>query len=114
MSAGILSVMMAAGFVMIFIGLASVLFAIPAFIEMNGDVSSLHPILQKAVVCGMIFCLPFIGIGVCMVAYGGNDEVRYTACMNDMKDRDYCDSKLFVIRPKNEIQKNKEITANGL
>ena len=106
--------MVAAGCVMICIGLAAVFLAFPTFIEMNGDVSSLHPILQKAVIFGMVFCLPFIGIGACMVAYGGNDEVRYTACMNDMKDRDYCDSKLFVIRPKHEIQKNKEMTANGL
>ena len=114
MSAGILSVMVAAGFTMIAIGLAAVFLLIPIFIEMNGDVSSLHPILQKAVMYGMIFSLPFAGIGVCLVAYGGNDEVRYTACMNDMKDRDYCDSRHFVVRPKNEIQKNKEITANGL
>ena len=114
MSAGILSVMVAAGFTMIAIGLAAVFLLIPIFIEMNGDVSSLHPILQKAVMYGMIFSLPFAGIGVCLVAYGGNDEVRYTACMNEMKDRDYCDSRHFVVRPKNEIQKNKEITANGL
>lgn len=106
--------MVAAGGVMIVIALAAVFLSIPVFIEMNGDVSSLHPILQKAVICGMIFCLPFAGIGVCLVAYGKNDEVRYTACMNDMKDREYCDFKFFVIRPKNEIQKNKEITANGL
>lgn len=114
MSAGILSVMVAAGFVMIFIGLAAVIFTIPTFIEMNGDVSSLHPMLQKAVIYGMIFSLPFAGMGVCLVAYGGNSEVRYTACMNDMKDRDYCDSKFFVIRPKNETQENKGITVNGL
>lgn len=114
MSAGILSVMVAAGFVMILIGLAAVFLAFPTFIEMNGDVSSLHPMLQKAVICGMIFSLPFAGIGVCLVAYGGNNEVRYTACMNDMKDRDYCDVKFFVIRPKNETQENKGITVNGL
>ena len=114
MSAGILSVMVAAGFVMIFIGLAAAVFTIPTFIEMNGDVSSLHPMLQKAVIYGMIFSLPFAGIGVCLVAYGGNNEVRYTACMNDMKDRGYCDSKFFVIRPKNETQENKGITVNGL
>lgn len=106
--------MVAAGFTMIAIGLVAVFVAIPVFIEMNGDVSSLHPMLQKAVMCGMIFSLPFAGIGVCLVAYGGNDEVRYTACMNDMKDRDYCDSRHFVVRPKNEIQENKEITVNGL
>ena len=106
--------MMAAGFTMLSIGLVTVVVVFLIFVEMDGDVSSLHPILQKAVICGMIFCLPFVGIGVCLMAYGGNDEVRYTACMNDMKDRDYCDSKFFVIRPKNEIQKNKEITANGL
>ena len=114
MSAGILSVMVAAGFVMIFIGLAAAVFTIPTFIEMNGDVISLHPMLQKAVIYGMVFCLPFAGVGVCLVAYGGNDEVRYTACMNDMKDRDYCDSKFFVIRQKNETQENKGITVNGL
>lgn len=106
--------MVAAGFTMIAIGLVAVFVAIPVFIEMNGDVSSLHPMLQKAVMCGMIFSLPFAGIGICLVAYGGNDEVRYTACMNDMKDRDYCDSRHFVVRPKNEIQENKEITVNGL
>lgn len=114
MSAGILSVMVAAGFVMIFIGLAAAVFTIPTFIEMNGDVISLHPMLQKAVIYGMVFSLPFAGAGVCLVAYGGNDEVRYTACMNDMKDRDYCDSKFFVIRPKNEKQENKGIAVNGL
>ena len=114
MSAGILSVMVAAGFVMIFIGLAAAVFTIPTFIEMNGDVISLHPMLQKAVIYGMIFSLPFAGIGVCLVAYGGNNEVRYTACMNDMQDRDYCDTKFFVIRPKNETQENKGITVNGL
>ena len=114
MSAGILSVMVAAGFVMIFIGLAAAVFTIPTFIEMNGDVISLHPMLQKAVIYGMIFSLPFSGIGVCLVAYGGNNEVRYTACMNDMKDRDYCDSRHFVIRQKNETQENKGITVNGL
>ena len=114
MSAGILSVMVAAGFVMIFIGLAAAVFTIPTFIEMNGDVISLHPMLQKAVIYGMVFSLPFAGIGVCLVAYGGNNEVRYTACMNDMKDRDYCDSKFFVIRQKNETQENTEITVNGL
>lgn len=114
MSAGILSVMMAAGFAMLSIGLITAVVVFLIFVEMDGDVSSLHPILQKAVICGMIFCLPFVGIGVCLMAYGGNDEVRYTACMNDMKDRDYCDSKHFVIRPKNEIQENKEITTNGL
>ena len=114
MSAGILSVMVAAGFVMIVIALAAVFLAVPTFIEMNGDVSSLPPMLQKAVICGMVFCLPFAGVGVCLVAYGGNDEVRYTACMNDMKDRDYCDSKFFVIRQKNETQENKGITVNGL
>lgn len=106
--------MMAAGFTMLSIGVITAVVVFPIFVEMDGDVSSLHPILQKAVICGMIFCLPFVGIGVCLMAYGGTDEVRYTACMNDMKDRDYCDSKFFVIRPKNEIQKNKEITANGL
>ena len=114
MSAGILSVMVAAGFVMIFIGLAAAVCTIPTFIEMNGDVISLHPMLQKAVIYGMIFSLPFAGIGVCLVAYGGNDEVRYTACMEDMKDRDYCDAKFFVIRPKHEMQENKGITVNGL
>ena len=114
MSAGILSVMVAAGFVMIFIGLAAVFLAFPAFIELNGDVSSLHPMLQKAVIYGMVFCLPLAGIGVCLVAYGANDEVRYTVCMEDMKDRDYCDSRHFVVRPKNEIQENKGITVNGL
>ena len=114
MSAGILSVMVAAGFVMIFIGLAAAVFTIPTFIEMNGDVISLHPMLQKAVIYGMIFSLPFAGIGVCLVAYGGNNEVRYTACMNDMKDRDYCDSKFFVIRQKNETQENTGIAVNGL
>lgn len=114
MSAGILSVMVAAGFVMIFIGLAAAVFTIPTFIEMNGDVISLHPMLQKAVIYGMIFSLPFAGMGVCLVAYGGNNEVRYTACMNDMKDRVYCDSKFFVIRPKNETQENKGIAVNGL
>lgn len=114
MSAGILSVMVAAGFVMIFIGLAAAVFTIPTFIEMNGDVISLHPMLQKAVIYGMVFSLPFAGIGVCLVAYGGNNEVRYTACMNDMKDRDYCDTKFFVIRHKNETQENKGITVNGL
>ena len=114
MSAGILSVMVAAGFVMIVIALAAVFLAVPTFIEMNGDVSSLPKMLQKAVICGMVFCLPFAGVGVCLVAYGGNDEVRYTACMNDMKDRDYCDSKFFVIRQKNETQENKGITVNGL
>ena len=114
MSAGILSVMVAAGFVMIVIALAAVFLLIPIFIEMNGDVISLHPMLQKAVIYGMIFSLPFAGVGVCLVAYGGNNEVRYTACMNDMKDRDYCDSRHFVVRPKNEIQKNKGITVNGL
>ena len=114
MSAGILSVMVAAGFVLIVFALAAVFLVVPTFIEMNGDVSSLPPMLQKAVICGMVFCLPFAGIGVCLVAYGGNDEVRYTACMNDMKDRDYCDSRHFVVRPKNEIQKNKGITVNGL
>lgn len=114
MPTGILSVMVAAGFVMIFIGLAAAVVTIPTFIEMNGDVISLHPMLQKAVLYGMIFSLPFAGIGVCLVAYGGNNEVRYTACMNDMKDRDYCDSKFFVIRQKNEMQENKGITVNGL
>ena len=114
MSAGILSVMVAAGFVMIFVGLAAAVFTIPTFIEMNGDVISLHPMLQKAVIYGMIFSLPFAGIGVCLVAYGGNNEVRYTACMNDMKDRDYCDTKFFVIRQKNETQENKGIAVNGL
>lgn len=114
MSAGILSVMVAAGFVMIFIGLAAAVFTIPTFIEMNGDVISLHPMLQKAVIYGMIFSLPFAGIGVCLVAYGGNNEVRYTACMKDMNDRDYCDSKFFVIRPKNETQENNGITVDGL
>ena len=114
MSAGILSVMVAAGFVMIFVGLAAAVFTIPTFIEMNGDVISLHPMLQKAVIYGMIFSLPFAGVGVCLVAYGGNNEVRYTACMNDMKDRDYCDTKFFVIRPKNETQENKGIAVNGL
>ena len=114
MSAGILSVMVAAGFVMIFIGLAAAVFTIPTFIEMNGDVISLHPMLQKAVIYGMIFSLPFAGVGVCLVAYGGNNEVRYTACMNDMKDRDYCDTKFFVIRQKNETQENKGIAVNGL
>ena len=114
MSAGILSVMVGLGGAMIVFALAAVFVAIPAFIEMNGDVSSLHPMLQKAIVCGMVFCLPFAGIGVCLVAYGNNDEVRYTSCMNDMKDRDYCDFKFFVTRPKNEIQENKEITTNGL
>ena len=114
MSAGILSVMVAAGFVMIFIGLAAAVFTIPTFIEMNGDVISLRPMLQKAVIYGMIFSLPFAGIGVCLVAYGGNNEVRYTACMNDMQDRDYCDSKFFVIRQKNETQENKGIAVNGL
>ena len=106
--------MVAAGFVLIVFALAAVFLVVPTFIEMNGDVSSLNPMLQKAVICGMIFCLPFAGIGVCLVAYGGNDEVRYTACMNDMKDRDYCDSKFFVIRQKNETQENKGITVNGL
>ena len=114
MSAGILSVMVAAGFVMIFVGLAAAVFTIPTFIEMNGDVISLHPMLQKAVIYGMIFSLPFAGVGVCLVAYGGNNEVRYTACMNDMKDRDYCDTKFFVIRQKNETQENKGIAVNGL
>ena len=114
MSAGILSVMVAAGFVMIFIGLAAAVFTIPTFIEMNGDVISLHPMLQKTVTYGMIFSLPFAGVGVCLVAYGGNNEVRYTACMNDMKDRDYCDTKFFVIRQKNETQENKGIAVNGL
>lgn len=106
--------MVAAGFAMLSIGLITAVVVFMIFVEMDGDVSLLHPILQKAVICGMIFCLPFAGIGVCLMAYGGNDEVRYTACMNDMKDRDYCDSRHFVIRPKNEIQENKEITANGL
>ena len=114
MSAGILSVMVAAGFVLIVFALAAVFLVVPTFIEMNGDVSSLPPMLQKAVICGMVFCLPFAGIGVCLVAYGGNDEVRYTACMNDMKDRDYCDSRHFVIRQKNETQENTGITVNGL
>jgi hypothetical protein len=114
MSAGILSVMVAAGFVLIFIGLAGFVFTVPTFIEMNGDIVSLHPMLQKAVLCGMIFSLPVAGIGVCLVAYGANDEVRYTVCMEDMKDRDYCDSRHFVVRPKNEIQENKGITVNGL
>lgn len=114
MSAGILSVMVAAGFVMIFIGLAAAVFTIPTFIEMNGDVISLHPTLQKAVLYGMIFSLPFAGIGVCLVAYGGNDEVRYTVCMKDMKDRDYCDSRHFVVRSKHETQENEGITVNGL
>ena len=114
MSAGILSVMVAAGFVMIFIGLAAAVFTIPTFIEMNGDVISLHPMLQKAVIYGMIFSLPFAGIGVCLVAYGGNNEVRYTACMNDMKDQDYCDSKFFVIRPKNDSKTQNTVTVNGL
>ena len=106
--------MVAAGFAMLSIGLITAVVVFLIFVEMDSDVSSLHPILQKAVICGMIFCLPFAGIGGCLIAYGGNDEVRYTACMNDMKDRDYCDSKFFVIRPKNEIQENKEITINGL
>ena len=106
--------MVAAGFAMLSIGLITAVVVFLIFVEMDSDVSSLHPILQKAVICGMIFCLPFVGIGVCLMAYGGNDEVRYTACMNDMKDRDYCDAKFFVIRPKNEIQENKEITINGL
>lgn len=114
MSAGILSVMVAAGFVMIFIGIAAAVFTIPTFIEMNGDVISLHPMLQKAVVYGMIFSLPFAGLGVCLVAYGGNNEVRYTACMEDMKDRDYCDSRHFVVRSKHETQENKGIAVNGL
>ena len=114
MSAGILSVMVAAGFVMIVFALAAAFLAIPTFIEMNGDVSSLNPMLRKAVMCGMIFCLPFAGIGVCLVAYGGNNEVRYTACMNDMKDRDYCDARFFVMRPKNETQENQGIAVNGL
>ena len=114
MSAGILSVMVAAGFVMIFIGLAAAVFTFPTFIEMNGDVISLHPMLQKAVIYGMIFSLPFAGIGVCLVAYGGNNEVRYTACMNDMKDRDYCDSKFFVIRPNNDSKTQNTVTVNGL
>lgn len=114
MSAGILSVMVAAGFVMIVFALAGVFLAIPTFIEMNGDLSSLNPMLQKTVICGMIFCLPFAGIGVCLVAYGGNDEVRYTACMNDMKDRDYCDSRHFVVRSKHETQENKETAVDGL
>ena len=114
MSAGILSVMVGAGGIMIVIALAAVFFLPPIFIEMIGNESSLHPILRKAVICGMIFCLPCAGVGVCLVAYGKNDEVRYTACMNDMKDRDYCDSKFFVIRPKNETQENNGITVNGL
>lgn len=106
--------MVAAGFVMIFIGLAAAVFTIPTFIEMNGDVISLHPMLQKTVIYGMIFSLPFAGIGVCLVAYGGNDEVRYTACMNDMKDRDYCDSKFFVIRTNKDAQTQNAVTADGL
>jgi hypothetical protein len=114
MSAGILSVMVAAGFVLIFIGLAGFVFTVPTFIEMNGDVVSLHPILQKAVLCGMIFSLPVAGIGVCLVAYGGNDEVRYTACMEDMKDRDYCDSRHFVVRTHNEGKTQNAVTVNGL
>lgn len=114
MSAGILSVMVAAGFVMIFIGLAAAVFTIPTFIEMNGDVISLHPMLQKAVIYGMIFSLPFAGMGVCLVAYGGNNEVRYAACMNDMKDRDYCDSRFFVIRTNNDSKTQNTVTVNGL
>lgn len=114
MSAGILSVMVAAGYSLSFIGLAGFIFTVPTFIEMNGDIVSLHPMLQKAVLRGMIFSLPLAGIGVCMVAYGNNDQVRYLACMEEMKDRDYCDSRHFVVRTHNEGKTQNAVTVNGL
>lgn len=106
--------MVAAGVCLIAIGLAGLFFCPPVLMEKNGDLSDLSPLIQKLILYGLIFSIPIAGVGGCLMAYGENDEVRYTACMNDMKDRDYCDSKFFVTRPKNEIQENKGITVNGL